>query len=64
MKISLSRDELREFPTEVILTPAGSTPIRPRLAAVFGRFSYSQPDRLNPNHSPLHTAAIPTRTVS
>ena len=27
-------------------------------------FSYSQPDRLNPSHSPLHTAAIPTRTVS
>ena len=25
---------------------------------------YSQPDRLKPNHSPLHTAAIPTRTVS
>jgi hypothetical protein len=27
-------------------------------------FSYSQPDRLNPNHSPLHTAAIPTRVAS
>jgi hypothetical protein len=25
---------------------------------------YSQPDRLKPNHSPLHTTAIPTRTVS
>ena len=25
---------------------------------------YSQPERLNPNHSPLHTTAIPTRTVS
>ena len=54
MKISLSRDELREFPTEVILTPAGSTPIRPGLAAVFGRFS----DRLNPNHSLPHTAPM------
>ena len=25
--------------------------------------SYSQPDRLNPSHSPLHTAAMPTMTV-
>ena len=25
---------------------------------------YSQPERLKPNHSPLHTTAIPTRTVS
>ena len=27
-------------------------------------FSYSQPDRLNPNHSPLQTTAIPTRVAS
>ena len=60
MKISLSRDQLREFPTGVILTP---TPIRPGLAAVFGRFSYSQPDRLKPSHSPLHTTEIAPRTT-
>ena len=29
-----------------------------RLSAGFLPFSYSQPDRLNPNHSPLHTTAI------
>jgi hypothetical protein len=26
-------------------------------------FSYSQPDRLNPNYGPLHTTAITPRTT-
>jgi hypothetical protein len=32
-------------------------------AAIVRPFSYSQPDRLNPNHSPLHTTAITPRTT-
>ena len=33
------------------------------VSALTGALSYSQPDRLNPNHSPLQTAAIAPRTA-
>jgi hypothetical protein len=34
-----------------------------KLARLAGPFSYSQPDRLNPNHSPLQTTAIVPRAT-